>query len=184
VITPVGHRRLGRGRLEELRANGQESPIETAIVDRVRRSTERFHIVAFRGENDEHTSSWGFDDELPADEAYELAGRLVRSHLPTHRCLLVHGTYVMVHTDFGSREADLMRRASEEIHAELAARDLADEREAVLREADLWLLRHLSFYFSLPAEKVLRSVLPDKLPLIETRSAHLQAIADRLRRLG
>jgi hypothetical protein len=184
VITPSEHRRVGRDRLRALRGTANESPIETGIVDRITASPRPYQIVVFRGRNDDETASWGFEEALGPDEARELARLLVISHLPTHRCMLTHGTWVMVHTDFGTREADLLRRASQEVLEEKKAMHPANEAQEAVRDADVWLLRHLNFYFSLGFERVIESVLPDKLPLIEMREANVRQLAQSLREHG
>lgn len=181
VITPTAHRRLGLERLQELRETADESPIETGLVDRVRTSSSPYPIVIFRGRNDDGTATWGFDEGLGPEDALALARMLVISHLPTHRCLLTHGSYVMVHTDFGSREADLLRRASKELLEERREVVPSDADLRAIYDADLWILRHLNFYFSLGFERVVEGVLPDKIPLIETRSRNIEALAAALR---
>lgn len=179
VLTPTGHRRLGLERLEQLRATNDESHIETALVDAIENAVERYQIVIFRGRSDDGEGTWGFEEDLAPRDADDLARALVLSHLPTHRALLRHGAYVMVHTDFGPREADALRRASQILHDEMTVND-PDEGDVAIHEANVWILRHLNFYFSLNFEKVVESVLPDKLPLIELRTHNIGRLVDEL----
>ncbi len=184
VITPATRIVLGHEQLDQLRATSGESPIDDSIVGRIEASSVPHPVVIFRGANDEGTGSWGFAEDLEPDDAYELARHLVLSHLPTQRAMLVHGAYVMVHTDFGSLEADLFRRASKEVHDEMHGARISDQQMRAMHEANVWILRHLNFYFSLSYQKVITEVLPDKLPLIEMRSKHIQALVDAILELG
>lgn len=180
VITPTQVHRVGRETLERLRASGDEGPIERSIVDYMERASEPYPFTIFRGQDEDGTVSWGLEEGLDQHEAHELARRLILSHLATHRCLLRAGTYVMVHTDFDSRDALVFRRASEEL-AEERARTLAETTEPTAEaQADLWILRHYNFYFSLGYEKVLANVLPDRVPLIELRQGHIESLARAL----
>ncbi len=180
VVTPTGAHQVGRDHLERLRDPEADGQIEASIVDHVEDAAQPFPMVIFRGRSDDGAGTWGISGELGMDEEKELARRLVRSHLPTHRRLLRAGTYVMVHTEFDSRTADLLRRASEQLHDELA-RTLADVAEPTpQQQADLWILRHYNFYFSLGFEKVVKDVLPERVPLIELRKSHIETLARSL----
>lgn len=181
VMTPRAPLRVGRERLIELRRSAAGSPIDDECVRRVRRGRGRIRAVLFRGRNDDSSASWGFAEDLGPDEELELAQLLVRSMNVTRRRLMAAGVLVHMHTEFSFRDADLCKRATERVIDELEG-ELAERVSpaTTLLRLDLWALRHLTFYFTLAFDKVLSSVLPDKLPILERREHRVQELLAQL----
>ena len=173
VIEPNGPRVVDRARLERLRASIGQSQIEDAIIARIEAAAEPYALVVFRGRSEDGAGTWGYAPDLSEDEVQELSRLLIVSHLPTHRCMLRHGVYVMVHTDIALREAEALRQASQELYEE-RCRSLESSAFGSARgDMDLWIYRHMNFYMTLSFDKAMSSVLPDKLPLIELTRSHV-----------
>jgi hypothetical protein len=164
VMAPDRDYRVGLERLEELRRTGRRSAIDTGLVEEVRQR-DGVRVVIFRGVNDAG-ERWGLDPALSDEDASELAKRLTMSHIKTWRQLIVHGAWVMIHTEFsmwGPTFRDTCRELADDLQAD------PDESSA-LHEFDRWLLRNLVFFFGQSLESVASQVLPKTLHVIERRS--------------
>ncbi len=175
VIAPTGPRVVDRARLERLRASSGQSEIEDAIIARIEAAAEPYALVVFRGCSEDGAGTWGYAPDLSEDEVQELSRLLIVSHLPTHRCMLRHGVYVMVHTDIAPCEAEALRRASQDLYEERSRGLQSSAAGSASADSDLWIFRHMNFYLALSFDKAMSSVLPDKLPLIELTRSHVFA---------
>ena len=99
IVTPRAHFVLGRERLARLRANTRPGALDDAVYLRVKAAASRPSVVVFRAKSDDGAGSWGFDPDLSAFEARDLAKRLARTHIESHRRLFAAGVLAVVHTD-------------------------------------------------------------------------------------
>jgi len=176
VVTPREVVTVGHMRMAQLRDRTAPSALDQEILRQVRRRSGRIQILMLRGQNDDGSGAWQIDPSLGDDEAAELGYWIARSQLPSHRRLLASGLLAFLHVHFGSRDVSALRRGVDRLTAEMQSeRDLGDELSAI-RKVDLWVLRHLSFYFSLSSAQVLHDQLPSKAALFESRIPRIREL--------
>jgi hypothetical protein len=164
VVTPRVHISLGAVRLAALRAAERGGEIDDALFLRVKSCRQSPSAVIFRARSDDGAGSWGFDSKLADVDARDLAKRLARTHMESHRRLFGAGVLAVVHTDYGRREADLFRAVETELAQEEEA--LAASGSAVA-QLNLWTLRTLTFTYTLKASKVISDLLPNTIVMLE-----------------
>jgi hypothetical protein len=164
VVTPRVRISLGAARLAALRAAEQGGEIDDALYLRVKSCRESASAVIFRARSDDGSGSWGFDPELGDVDARDLAKRLARTHMESHRRLFGAGVLAVVHTDYGTREAALFRAAESELAQEEEARAASGSAVAQL---NLWTLRTLTFTYTLKASRVISDLLPNTIAMLE-----------------
>ncbi len=184
VVTPATTVVIDRQRLFALRHDPAESAIDQALLREVRAREGRARVLLYRGRNDDGSATWGFDDELTDAEARELGYFLIKSQVPSYRHLIARGVLVLMHVDLGFREVDALRQGTAAVLAELERRsnpnhNLESAAAAVIR-ADIWILKHLTFFFSLGLAKAVEETLPGVLPMLEQREAHVRGLVDKL----
>lgn len=184
VMAPRVPVAVGAERLSALRRGLERGSIDDECISEVRRRGGRIQVLVFRGRNDSGSGAWSFGEGLTAADETELGRLIVKSMETTRRLLTAEGVFVHVHSDFTFRDAQIFKNGTECVIAEatdeLARGELTDDRRTELK-VDLWTLKHLCFYFTLPLSKVLRDVLPDKLPLLERRAQSVRELARQLR---
>ena len=168
VVEPTLRFSLGKDDLKRLSAQEGMSQMDRDIAQAVKQRAGRVHAMLFRGKASGGEGSWDFDSLLDDETSGELGYHLVRTQLGTYRRLLAAGVLLNVHCDFSTRIAHPMQRGAERLVAELEA------NPGVVAAVDRWILQHLTFFFSLSAEKVLSTILPDKLPMFEQRLPHIR----------
>jgi hypothetical protein len=168
VVTPRVHVSLGAARLAALRAAQRGGEIDDALYLRVKACARPPSAVLFRAKSDDGTGSWGFDRNLSEVDARDLAKRLARTHMKSHRRLFAAGVLAVVHTDYGTREADLFRAAEAELAKEEEARAVSgNSPESAIAQLNLWTLRTLTFTYTLKASKVISDLLPATIVMLE-----------------
>ena len=180
VMTPRQHVVVGRERLAALRQRPSQGAIDRQCVAEVTRRRGRIEVLVFRGASDEGDGSWRFADDLAPDDADELGRLMVASMAPTRLALMQAGVFVHVHSDFSPRDADLFKRGTARVidDAQLLVDAAGDAAARARAQADLWSLKHLSFYLTSPLGRVLDEILVDKLPLLEHRSETLRQLLE------
>lgn len=174
VITPATHARYGAADLVQLPSTPAISEVDAEILEQARARAGRVQLVVLRGMSDDEEGSWGFDEDVDPQTAYEIARRLLPSHTRVYRGLAAMGMFLFVHVEWGVMEVDAFRVATEERVGDLEA--MGDRRSPV-DELDLWILRNLVFYFGLSFDKLIHSVLPEKLVLMEKRIDKIRQLA-------
>lgn len=169
VMTPQLPVIVGHMRMAQLRHDAGPGPIDEEMLKEVRRRNGRVQILMMRGQNDDGSGRWSIDPSLTDEEAAELGYLLNKSQIPTYRRFLALGVIVYVHAEFGRREADAFRRGADRLLEELQKAPEKDAATMAIRRVDAWILRNLTFFFSLGASAVLTDVLPNKTPLFEAR---------------
>ncbi len=179
VATPCVQIDVGHMRMAQLREKVEPGPIDREILRQVRRRSGRISMLMMCGQNTDASAYWRIDPALPDGDAWELGYLLSRSQVPTHRRFLAAGVVVFLHVHFGAREVEAYRRGVERLTKELSA--LSDKGEdGAIRKVDLWVLRHLSFYFTLSSAQVLHDVLPGKAALFESRVPRIKEMLQAL----
>jgi len=168
VVTPRVHLILGQERLARLRRDARPGALDDALYLRVKAAAPAPTVVVFRARSDDGKGSWGFDPHLADSDARELAKRLVRTHVESHRRLFAAGVLAVVHTDYGLREAELFRAAEGELAQEEEERAKNETGTAsALAQLNTWTLRTLSFTYTLRAQKVIADLLPSTIAMLE-----------------
>lgn len=168
LVTPRARFLLGKERLARLRADTRPGPLDDSLYLRVKAAPARPNVVVFRAKSDDGIGSWGLDPQLSEGEARELAKRLSRTHVESHRRLFAAGVLAVVHTDYGLREAELFRAAEGELAQEEERRAKTETGTAsALAQLNTWTLRTLSFTYTLRASKVIADLLPSTIAMLE-----------------
>lgn len=176
VLTPNVHVTIGPERITGLRAQIGMSEVDRMVIGEARARSERVDLTIFRGRDDDGNGSWGFVEGISEDDASQLAMAMLRSNLPLYRGLMRAGLCLHLHVDWGPVELVAFREAAEELSSELEVRSEGEDADAV----DVWILRNLTFFFALSLEKVLTSILPEKLALMEKRMERIQRMVLQL----
>lgn len=168
VVTPRVHILLGAVRLAALRAAQRGGEIDDALYLRVKSCAKPPSAVIFRAKSEDGAGSWGFDPKLLDVDARDLAKRLARTHMESHRRLFGAGVLAVVHTDYGTREAALFRAVETELAQEEEERAASgNSRDAAVAQINLWTLRTLTFTYTLKASKVISDLLPATIVMLE-----------------
>ncbi len=160
VVTPTSHVRVPASRCDELRSTTEPGSIDTLVLERARASRARVKLGIFRGRNDAGTGSWGFADDVDDRTGRELGRLLMQAQLPVYRELHDMGWLLFAHVEWGARETEFLRQGARA----LAQSMMADRAR---RTDDIWLLRHLCFFFTTRYSRMLSGVLPEKLAMLE-----------------
>ena len=160
VVTPTAHVRVDASRREALRASTEPGPIDLLVLERARACGPRVKLGIFRGRDDDGLGSWGFADDVDEATGRELGRLLVAAQLPIYRELYAMGWLLFAHVDWGARETEFMRQGARALSAEMM-----NDRQG--RTDDIWLLRHLCFFFQTRYVRMLGGILPEKLAMIE-----------------
>jgi hypothetical protein len=180
VVRPTADVKVDHSRLSLLRDNPDRvGRIDEAIYREARRHQPTLDLVVFRCQGGTDGGSWQFDPQLFGEEAAELGYLLMRSQLVTYRRLIHTGIRAVFHTGMGFREVRAYRTGTERLLKELDQRAKSEARRKQA-EADRWLLRHLTFFFSIPFEKVINETIPTMLPHLEQRERPLRRMLESI----
>lgn len=185
TVTPSRAFVLGRPRLEMLRAGETNNLIEEAIIARVQGAPHRYDLFVFRACDHEGQPRYRIDEALPPNERSELALRLVLSNLRCWRRLLDLKVPLILHTGLGPDRQTFQQAAQrvsadpEAFAANAASGYPGGGRYDELDELDEWLLRHVLFFFGQVYRVVARQVLPDILPMLDSRRRKLERLSSR-----
>ncbi len=130
-------------------------------------------VCILRGEGP-RGGCYRFDAGLDRERAAALAEAMLEGQLLAYREMVRLGMCLFVHADFGYREAEAFRDATDAV-----ARAL-ERRTGPEAEVDLWILQNLVFFFTVSFENLVTTVLPDKLPMMEKRMDRVRRMAERL----
>ena len=178
VITPRSHVRVDPSSVE---SEGKMTALDETLLREAQARSPRITFCVFRGRSDEDDGSWRFADGMTQAQDRDLAARLLPGQMICYRGLLRAGVSLFVHADWGERETDAYRWAVDHRIAEL--RDEVHPGETTGTSAgaiDLWILRNLTFFFTLSFAKLIETILPDKLALMETRMERIRRLVGLL----
>ena len=183
TVTPSRAFVLGRPRLESLRNGETSNLIEEAIVAKVRASTKRYDLFVFRACDHDGEARYRLDESLPPNESEELARRLLLSNLRCWRRLLDLEIPLILHTGMGpdrqpfSRAASAITGKPDAFSLNHWGDDAEPKRRYGLDDRDLWLLRHVVFFFGQPYRTIAKQVLPEMLPMLDARREKLERLS-------
>ena len=177
VIEPRRHVRLDSARLSELERADCLPAFDQEVVDLVERAGVDDAVLVMRAQSDDRKGSWSFDEGLSEPEALELAYRLARAQLPTYRRLIRHGVVAVAYVELRRRAVESLRTGAKRVLYDL---DSSGGSATIVEQFDRWILRHLTFFYALPCEKVLTGVLPAQLAIIEERLPQLHQLVSAL----
>lgn len=178
VITPRSHVRVD---LRAVSDNDEMSEIDRRVLAEASSRSPRISFCIFRGRSDEGDGSWAFAGGLTEAQGRQLAARLLPGQMAAYRGLLRAGVSLFVHADWGATETAAYRWAVDHRIAELRKEVTTDETLGTSANAiDLWILRNLTFFFTLSFAKLVETILPDKLALMETRMERIRRLVGQL----
>lgn len=185
ILEPRTHLVVDAERLEAFeRGEHPKASVDREIVDAVRATESPSQLLVFCASSRDGAGSWGFEKSLDQAECRALGYHLVRDQLPMYRRLVAAGVFGIVHVDFGAREVDAYQFGTTRALEELERRSIPEpssygEAIAVL-QVDRWILHNLAFYFTLPLEDVVETVLERQLPLLADRIPNLRRLSESL----
>jgi len=146
---------------------GNISPLDRWILGESHAAAERAgaSVCIFRARADAGPGRYGFCPLLSDAQAVELASALLVGALPVYREMVRLGICLLVYAELGADEAAAFREGARAVCARLEARIECSAQA----EVDLWILQNLVFFFTTSFESLSTSVLPEKLPMMETR---------------
>lgn len=198
VTTPVGKRiALVIAPNETILVEHQETqqrsaPLKMSATDaEILRQAElrapRIGLCIFRGVSEDQRVRWRFEPGLSEEQAEEIARAALPGQMIVYRQLLRRGIALFLHVDWGHAEATAYRRAVARRAARLSLQigegdgtSTPDPRDVL----DLWILRNLVFFFTLKFERLVATILPEKLALMDKRMARIQEMAQKVPELG
>lgn len=178
VATPARHMRLSLDDLSQRRVESDQTDDEFA---RALRLSPDARLMIFRGRDESGAGSWGVAEDASESEAADLGELMVRRYLPIWRSLAASGLVLLVHLELDERTREGLEAGRRIVMRELRLKSrtegtLADEVEEALTRLDLWILKHLTFFFGLSFERATRTTLPDMMPMLEQRDVSLRRL--------
>lgn len=177
VVTPTRKLRVGRERLDRYREGDRTSELDDLVIDRIREHDGPVDAVLLRSWDGEN-ASWGFDEELDADELSALGYHLVRGQLKLCRRAIVLGTTAVVSTDLTPRDFDALLEGWRRLGREL--RKKGELERNVKEDTDLFLIDHFTLWTTRPLEEFRDQALPSVFALAQRYRGRLEALRERL----
>ncbi len=183
VITPTAHI-LVNTTTTAASDVGSMSEVDLQILDqaRIRAAKTAPTVCIFRGQHPEGLGSYQFNAQMTEEQAVEVAGRLLVGQIVVYREMIRSGICLFIHVEFGPLAVAAFRAASAD-RIEMLERRVKETAEATAADqVDLWLLRNLNFFLTLGFEKLVDTILPGKLALMEKRMDRIQRLVATLPR--
>ena len=154
------------------------SEADEQILEGARRCLDSSATVCiFRGQAPVGEGRYAFDPNMTEGQAVETALAMLSGQMRVYREMLRLGICLFLHTDLGLLEVHGFRGAVARRIAELETRPGVVDLEAKRAQLDLWMLRNLNFFFTLGFDKLIATILPDKLSLMEKRMERIRRLA-------
>lgn len=166
VLTPTADLVVDIERLEQPAA---ASDLDRQIVRLIDEVDEGVHVSVFRAGGADTPGLWRFQEGLSEKQMIALAEHLLVGQLPVYRGLVRRGICLHVHVELPIEVAHAFRDATEHLIQRIMDEEERSEVDRVMHVADVWLLRNLSFYFTVGFEPFMNRILPEKLSLMEKR---------------
>lgn len=158
------------------------SDIDRRILEGARQAAaSAASVCIFRARAPVGDGLYAFVSTISEREAIETGRSMLERQMRVYRAMLPMGICLFLHTDFGPMEVHGFRGAVDLRIAELEPLANGDTLEAKRAQLDLWMLRNLIFFFSLGFDKLVATILPDKLTLMEKRMERIRRLADELK---
>lgn len=179
VVTPIAPIRVGRERLVAIGDGDPSSPVDDEIVERLASWPSSVGVLLLRSWCGDESRSWGFADDLTADEVAQLGVALTRSQLLFFRRILARGLHAMVATDLTAREFDAMRQGTMTLSQRFAEQARGVGLSAA-EQVDRWILEHFSLWTTRPFEEFVAHGLPDLFNLADKHAETLRELRAQL----
>lgn len=137
-------------------------------------------VCIFRARASVGEGAYRFDDSMTDSEAVTTALSMLDGQLRVYREMLRLGICLFLHTDLDPIAVHGFRGAVDIRVAELEPITFGVGPQAKSAQLDLWLLRNLNFFFSLGFDKLVATILPDKLILMEKRMERIRRLAQEV----
>jgi hypothetical protein len=121
--------------------------------------------------------SYRFAPGMSEHQAISTALSMLDGQMRVYREMLRLGLCLFLHTDLGPLEVHGFRGAVDQRVEELEPLTRGGGEDAKRAQLDLWLLRNLNFFFTLGFDKLIATILPDKLALMEKRMERIRRLA-------
>ncbi len=176
VITPV--ERIVVLARPYIPSNEEMSEADLQILAGGRRAADASATVCiFRARAPVGEGHYLFDPMMSEEQAVETARAMLDAQMRVYREMLRLGICLFLHTDMGLLEVHGFRGAVEMRIRELEPLTRGGGIDAKRAQLDLWLLRNLNFFFTLGFDKLIATILPDKLSLMEKRMERIRRLA-------
>lgn len=175
VVTPTSRIRVGRARLEQVRAGDRHSPVDDAVVDRLAEQERSLEVVLLRSWGGSEDRSWGFSEDLGRAELDDVGYELMRGQLVLFRRMVPLGVSALVATDLVAREFDAIVRGTRRLSLELGERIRAGQAAADA-EVDRFIIEHFSLFTTRPYDEFLHQGLPAVFHLVDRHRDKLRAL--------
>lgn len=154
------------------------SEVDNQILEGAKRAAATHATVCiFRARAPVGEGAYSFDPTMSEDQAVQTALAMMGGQMRIYRAMLRMGICLFLHTDLGLLEVQGLRGSVDLRIAQLEPTAHGDSMQAKRAELDLWMLRNLIFFFSLGFDKLIATILPDKLTLMEKRMERIRRLA-------
>ncbi len=137
-------------------------------------------VCIFRAKAPVGGGAYRFAESMTDDEAVSTALAMLGGQLRVYREMLRLGICLFLHTDLDQVAVHGFRGAVKIRVDELEPLTFGVGLDAKQAQLDLWLLRNLNFFFSLGFDKLIATILPDKLILMEKRMERIRRLAQEV----
>lgn len=176
VITPVQDVLITPRRYTPGHAGMSESDLR--ILDGARNAmSASASVCIFRARAPVGDGAYRFEATMTDSEAVATAQSMLAGQLRVYREMLRLGICLFLHTDLDPVAVHGFRGAVDLHVEELEPLTFGVGPDAKRAQLDLWILRNLNFFFSLGFEKLIATILPDKLILMEKRMERIRRLA-------
>ncbi|MGH1341051.1 MAG: hypothetical protein ACRBN8_05840 [Nannocystales bacterium] len=134
-------------------------------------------VCIFRARAPIGDGAYRFEESMTDADAVKTALAMLDGQLRVYREMLRLGICLFLHTDLDPVAVHGFRGAVDVRVEELEPLTFGVGPEAKRAQLDLWLLRNLNFFFSLGFDKLIATILPDKLTLMEKRMERIRRLA-------
>ncbi len=137
-------------------------------------------VCIFRARAPGGLGSYRFAPSMSDSQAVETAQAMLDGQMQVYREMLRLGICLFLHTDLDPLAVHGFRGAADIRVAKLEPEASGTGLDAKRAQLDLWLLRNLNFFFTLGFEKLIATILPDKLTLMEKRMERIRRLAQEV----
>lgn len=154
---------------------------DLAVLEGARRAAESSATVCiFRARAPIGDGQYCFAPSMSEAQAVTTALAMLDGQIRVYREMLKLGLCLFLHTDMGPLEVGGFRGAVDRRVEELEPLTRGEGGRAKQAQLDLWLLRNLNFFFTLSFDKLIATILPDKLTLMEKRMERIRRLAQEV----
>lgn len=179
VITPVQDVVITAHRNTPTAAGMSESDQRILSAARAAASASP-SVCIFRARAPVGDGAYRFEQSMSDSEAVTTALSMLDGQLRVYGEMLRLGICLFLHTDLDPVAVHGFRGAVDIRVAELEQLTFGVGPQAKSAQLDLWILRNLNFFFSLGFDKLIATILPDELTLMEKRMERIRRLAQEV----